>query len=196
MHASAAADKSIRNLGPSSTQSTNNAIHLQLTDAKVLNIRLDNTQSVGVTHATLPALDDNEGVALGHNTELQRLGHTPLDAAVHVLLPVHRGEVGLRLVKVEGVHATVQVAEAGRGRVTRHAEDGADGAVLGEQAGRVTRGGQDDDATSVEVERGADRGHGARLDDADGALDERGELLEVLDIWDGVLGLEASCGTC
>lgn len=158
----------------------------------MLDICLDYPQGVGVTHATLPALDDNQGVALGHNLKLQCPGHTPLDAAVDILLPVHLGEVGLLLVKVEGVDTAVQVGVPGGGGVTGHHEDGADRAVLGEQAGGLARGGEDNDTTSVKVKGSADCGHSARLDDANGPLDKRAELLEVLDVWDGVLGLQAS----
>lgn len=165
---------------------------LLLTNSQVLDICLDYPQGVGVTHATLPALDDNKGVALGHDLELQCLGNTPLDAAVDILLPVHLGEVGLLLVKVEGVDTAVQVSVPGGRGVTGHHEDGADRAVLGEQTGRLARGGEDNDTTSVEVEGSADCGHSARLDDADRPLDKRAQLLEVLDVWDGVLGLEAS----
>lgn len=180
--------------GLSNYLTESNTNFLLLTNSQVLDICLDDPQGVGVTHAALPALDDNKGVALGHNLELQRLGHTPLDAAVDVLLPVDLGEVRLLLVEVEGVDAAVQVTVPGGRGVAGHHEDGADGAVLGEQAGGLARGREDNDTTSVEVQRGADRGHGARLDNLDGTLDKRAELLEVLNVWDGVLGLQASYG--
>lgn len=163
---------------------------LELADAEVLGVGADDAQGVGVAHATLPALDDDDGVAVGQDVELQSLLDGPLDAAVDVLLPVNLVEVGLLLVEEEGVDATVQVGEAGGGGVTGNHEDGADGAVLGEEAGRLARGGEDDDTAGDEVERSADSSHGAGLDGADGALNEAGQLLEVGDVGDGILSLE------
>lgn len=167
-------------------------LSIELTDTQVLDIGLDDPQGVGVTHTTLPALDNDNGVVLGQDVQLHGLGNTPLDTAVDILLPVNLGEIGLRLVEVEGVHATVQMAVPGGAGIPGHHEDGAHRPVLGDQAGRLARGGQNDDTTSVEIQGRADGGHGARLDHADGALDQSAQLLEVGDVWDGVLGLQAS----
>lgn len=144
---------------------------LELADTKVLGVGLDDPQGVGVTHATLPALNNDDGVVLGQDVEFLSPRHGPLDTAVDILLPVNLGEVGLFFGEVEGVHATVQVSVPGGAGVTGHHEDGAHGTVLGEQTGRLARCGQDDDTTGVEVERRTHGRHGARLDDADGALD-------------------------
>lgn len=107
----------------------------------MLYVSLDNTQGVGVAHAALPALDDNHCVVVGEDVELQRLGDTPLDTSIDILLPVNLGEVGLVLGEVEGIYATVQVSVPGSRGVTCDHEDGANGTVLGEQAGGITRGG-------------------------------------------------------
>lgn len=156
----------------------------------MLGVSADNAQGVGVAHATLPALDDNDGVAGGEGVELESVLDSPLDAAVDVLLPVDLVEVGLGLGEVEGVDTTVQVAESRGGGVAGDHEDGADGAVLGEETSRLARGGQDDDTTGTEIEGGADSGHGARLDSADRAAGEGGHLLEVRDVGNRVLGLQ------
>lgn len=161
----------------------------------MLQISLDDAERVGVAHTALPALDDDEGVARRHDVELQRLRDAPLDAAVDVLLPVDLGEIGLVLREVEWVHAAVQVAVSGGGGVAGDHEDGAHGAVLRQQARGHAGGGQHDDAAGVEVKGRSDGRHGARLNGAHRPLDQRAELLEVRDIGDSVLGLEASCLT-
>lgn len=166
---------------------------LQLADAQVVDIRLDNPQRVGVAHAALPALDNDDRVVVGQDIEFQRLGNCPLDTSVDILLPVDLGEIGLLLGKVEGVHATIQVRVPGRRSIPGHHEDGAHGTVLGQQAGRVARCGQNNDTTGIQVERSTHRGHGTRLSSADGPLDEGRQLLKVRHVWDGVLGLEAGC---
>lgn len=73
-------------------------------------------------------------------------------------------------------------------------EDGADRAVLGQQTSSLSAGGKSDDGAGVDVQRGADSSHGARLDNADGALNEGAELLEVLEVGNGVLGLQTGVG--
>lgn len=101
-------------------------------DAEVLGVGADNAEGVGVAHAALPALDNDDGVANSQGLHLESLGNGPLDAEIDVLLPVDLGEVGLVLGEQEGVDTTVQVSKArGRG-VASHHEDGADRAVLGQ----------------------------------------------------------------
>lgn len=165
--------------------------HLHLANAKVLGLGADNAQSVGVAHAALPALDDNDGVAGGQGTELQSLADSPLDALVDILLPVDLAEVGLSLGEEEGVDATVQVSKARGGGVSSDHENGADGAVLGEETSRLARGGEDNDTTGAEIKGSADSGHGAGLNSADGALDKAAHFLKVGDVGNGVLSLEA-----
>lgn len=165
---------------------------VELANAKVLRVSLDNAQGVGVTHTTLPALNNHDGVAGGQNLELKGVVDSPLDAAIHILLPVDLREVRLGLGEQERVHATVQMGESRSCGGSRHHEDGAHGSVLGQHAGRLSGGRQDDDTTGTKVQRGTDSGHGARLDGADGSLDQSAQLLEVGDVGDGVLSLETS----
>lgn len=80
--------------------------HLHLSNAKVLGVSADDAEGVGVTHAALPALDDDDGIANGQGVELQSTLNAPLDALVNILLPVDLGEVGLGLGEQEGVDAT------------------------------------------------------------------------------------------
>lgn len=88
---------------------SNVANHLRvLVEAKVL-LGGDDAESVGVAHAATPALNADDGVAAVENAELDGVHDTPLQAAVDILLPRGGLEVGLLLVEVEGVHATVQV---------------------------------------------------------------------------------------
>jgi hypothetical protein len=147
---------------------------------------------VSVAHSALPSLHNHDGVTLLEDLERHRLTDTPLDALVDILLPVDLGEVRLALGEQERVDTTVQVTKSARRSVSGDHEDGAHGAVLGEQTGRVTGGGEDQDGTGVHVQRGTHGGHGGRLDDADGALAQLGHLLEVRQVRDGVLGLQAS----
>ena len=158
----------------------------------MLGVSVDDAEGVSVAHTALPALNDDDGVTDCEHVKLDSALDTPLDAAVDILLPIDLIEVGLGLGEQERVDTAVQVTVARSGLVASNHEDGADGAVLGEQAGRVTRGGQDDDTSGTEVEGGADSGHGAGLDGADGALGQSAHLLKVRDIRDGVLGLETS----
>lgn len=173
------------------SKSPNFSIHLlHLANAQVGGVSADNAQGVGVTHTTLPALDDNDGVALSQGAELDGVGDSPLDTLVDILLPVDSLKVGLLLGIQERVDATIQVAESRGGGASGDHEDGADGAVLGQQAGGVTRGGQDNDTASGKIERGADSSHGARLDRGNGALHQGAKLLEVGDVGNGVLSLQ------
>ena len=127
-------------------------LHLLLGKAKVL-LGGDNTNSVGVSHTTAPALDTDDGVALVDNTELETVVDRPLKATVDILLPDLDVEVGLLLGEEEGPHTTVQVGVlkifslvwfwirgselvptyARGGVVTSDHQNGAHGAVLGEQ---------------------------------------------------------------
>lgn len=147
---------------------------------------------VGVTHATLPALDNHNALALRENAQLESLGNTPLNSAVDILLPVDLGEVWLLLGEEEWVDTTIQVSISGGAGVSGNHEDRADGAVLGEETSAISGGGKDDDGTCVNVQAGTNGRHGARLDDAGWAFDKVLELLEVRDICDAVLGLQAS----
>lgn len=79
-----------------------------LVQTKVLR-RWDNAEGVGVAHTSPPALYTDNGVALAQNAELDSVHDAPLEAAVDILLPRARLEVGLLLGEVEGVHTAVQV---------------------------------------------------------------------------------------
>jgi hypothetical protein len=95
------------------------------------------TQSVGVAETTPPALDADDSVALLEHTELESVADAPLETLVDILLPGDGLEVGLLLVVVEGVDAAVQVGVARGDGVAGDHDDGADGAVLGDEAGGV-----------------------------------------------------------
>ena len=62
-----------------------------------------------MTHTASPSLDANDGISLVEDTELDCVHDTPLQAAIHILLPWLAVEVGLGLGKVEGIDTTVQV---------------------------------------------------------------------------------------
>lgn len=110
-----------------------------------------------MTHASSPALNTDDGVALVDDLELDSVGETPLKAAVDVFLPDLDVEVGLLFGEVEGVDAAVEVgvleglglvwgyerrgeglwAYASGGFVAGDHDDGADGAVLGKKTSGV-----------------------------------------------------------
>ena len=90
-----------------------------------------------MAEATPPALDANDSIALLEHTKLESVADTPLEALVNILLPRDLLEVGLLLVVVEGVDAAVQVRVARGDGVAGDHDDGADGAVLGDEAGGV-----------------------------------------------------------
>ena len=79
-----------------------------LIQAKVFLSR-NHTNSVGVALPAAPALDADNVVGLVDDAELETVVDTPLEAAVHVLLPDLDIEVGLRFGECEGPDATVQV---------------------------------------------------------------------------------------
>jgi hypothetical protein len=101
----------------------------------------DDTDGVGVTLTTAPALDTNDRLTLLENTQLDGLADTPLETTVNILLPVGATEVRLRLGKVERIHATIEVRIA-RGRLVASDHDnGTDGTVLGDDTGRFAADG-------------------------------------------------------
>ena len=89
--------------------------------------------------------------------------------------------------------------------VTRNHKDGADGAVLGDEAGSVSAGttvsaskeypgwrcyipgGQDHDGTGIEFQTGADGSHGDGLDSGGGTRSKVAQLVEHLEVRDGDL---------
>jgi len=89
------------------------------------------------------------------------MGETPLDTTINVLLPVDFGEVRLGLGKEKRVYATVEMSISRGGRIPGDHDDGAHGAVLGEQASRYAGCGKDEDSSRIEVEGGSDGGHSA-----------------------------------
>jgi hypothetical protein len=93
----------------------------------------DNTNGVGVSLTTAPTLDADDAVATADDAELDTMGDTPFETAVHILLPDLDVEVRLLLGEVEGVHATVQVGIPRGSVVTGDHNDRADGAVLSQQ---------------------------------------------------------------
>lgn len=93
-----------------------------------------------MAETTPPALNADDSVALLEHTKLESVADTPLEALVNILLPRDLLEVGLLLVVVEGVDATVQVRVARGDSVAGYHDDGADGAVLGDEASGVATG--------------------------------------------------------
>jgi hypothetical protein len=62
-----------------------------------------------VSHATTPALDTDDVVALVNEAELESVGNTPLEAAVNIFLPDLDVEIGLLLREGEGPDTTIQM---------------------------------------------------------------------------------------
>lgn len=91
-----------------------------------------------MTHSAAPALDANDIVALVDDTELEAVVDTPLEAAVHVLLPDLDVEIRLGLREGEGPNPTVQVGIPRSSGVAGNHEDGANRAVFGEETSSVT----------------------------------------------------------
>ena len=167
-------------------------IHLlQLTNAKVIRIGLNNAERVGVAHAALPALNDNDRLTLIEDTQGDSVGKTPLDAAIHILLPVDLAKVRLGFGEEEWIHATVKMGVSRGGGISSDGDDGADRAVFGDEASRLAGGREHKDGSSIQIEGSPDCGHGARLNDRHWPLDKSAQLLEVAHVWDGVLSLEA-----
>ena len=156
----------------------------------MVDIGLNDTEGVGVTHTTLPALNNDNSLTFLENVEGNGVAESPLDTAINILLPVDLAKVGLGLGEKEGVDTTVKMGEPGSRVVPGDHDNGSDRAVLGDETSGLAGGGENEDGSGVEVERSADRGHGARLDNGDGALGQAAKLLEVADVGDGVLGLE------
>lgn len=143
-----------------------------------------------MAHATLPALDADDVVATGKDTELDGVLDTELESAVNILLPDLDGEVRLGLGEDEGIDTTVKVGVAGSLGVAGDHDDGADRAVLAESTGGVAGGGQDKDSTGVELNGGRDSSHGNGVNGVDGARGQVTELVEDRDVRDGDLSEE------
>lgn len=94
-----------------------------------------NSESVGVTHASSPALNTDDGIALVENTELDGIHDTPLETTIDVFLPRGRLEVGLGLWEVEGVHASVEVGVSRSPFVAGNHDDRANRPILGDKSG-------------------------------------------------------------
>lgn len=116
---------------------------------------------------------------------------SPLDTTVDILLPVDLAEIRLGLWEKERIYTTVEMGVSRGGRVPSDHDDRAHGAVLGDKTSRISRGGENENSRSVEIQRGPDGRHGARLDNRDGPLDHSAHLFEMVDVGDGVLGLQA-----
>lgn len=74
--------------------------------------------------------------------------------------------------------------------ITSDHQDGADGAVLGQETGSLAAGGQDDNGTGVQLQTGADGSHGDGLGSLGGARSQVAELIEDLEVRNGDLGQE------
>ncbi len=93
-------------------------------------------------HPAPPPLHTDHRIALLQNTELDGVLDAPLQPLVDVLLPRDALEVGLGFGVEEGVDAAVEVGVAGGAGVARDHDDGADGAVFGDEAGGVAAVGE------------------------------------------------------
>lgn len=186
-----------------------------------------------MAHTAAPALDADDRVALGDNAELQAVVDGPLQTAVDILLPDLDVEVGLLLGEVERPHTAVQVRVLSSlvsarsstrsqweivvtypsgGLVAGDHNDGADGAVLGQQAGSVATGcssafrslkgstaphsrhipgGQNDNGAGVQLQAGTDGSHGNRLGGRGRAGAQVAQLVEDAEVGDGNLSQQA-----
>jgi hypothetical protein len=71
--------------------------------------RWHDAESIGVTHATSPALHTDDGVATGEDTELDGVHDAPLETLVDIFLPRGLIEVRLLFVEEERVHSAVEM---------------------------------------------------------------------------------------
>lgn len=90
-----------------------------------------------MAQSTSPSLNANDCVALLEHVQADGVLDAPLEAVVDVLLPWSGLEVGLLHVVVEGVDAAVEVGVSRGTAVAGDHDDGADGAVLGDETGSV-----------------------------------------------------------
>lgn len=97
--------------------------------------RWNNPKSIRMPHSASPALDAHHRITGVQDTQFDRIGDAPLQAVVDVLLPRHFVEVGFLLGEQEWVDTAVEMAVAGGAGVARDHDDGAYGAVFGEEAG-------------------------------------------------------------
>ena len=81
---------------------------LDLRESQVV-LGIYDANGIRVSQTTAPALHTHHLVTLLQDTELDRLGDTPLQAAVNIHLPAGGFEIGLLLGEKERVYATVQV---------------------------------------------------------------------------------------
>lgn len=93
-----------------------------------------------MAHTATPSLHTDDALALLEDSQADGVVDTPLETVVDILLPWGGVEVGLLLVVVEWVDAAVQVRVTRCAGVAGDHDDGADGAVLGDQACGVTPG--------------------------------------------------------
>jgi hypothetical protein len=149
-----------------------------------------------VTHATTPALNTDNAVALLDNTKFDTVVDTPLETSVNVFLPDLDIEVGLCLGEIEGIDAPIQVRIPGCGVVTSDHDNGTDGTVLGHEASGFTtthiladddigqkKGphvpcGQYNNGTSVQFQASTDGRHGNCLNCISRARTKSSELVE------------------
>lgn len=90
-----------------------------------------------MSQTTPPALNSNNIITDSQEACSNGILHAPPQPLVDILLPRDGVEVGLGLGEDEGVDTTVKVREAGDGAVAGDHEDGAVGAVFGDEAGGV-----------------------------------------------------------
>lgn len=93
-------------------------------------LRRDDTNGIGVALSTSPTLHCNDAVAFGQDSQFDRLGDTPFQASVNVLLPIHTVEVWLGLREVEGIHTPIEMGVSRGCCISCDHDDGAHGSVL------------------------------------------------------------------
>ena len=122
--------------------STSVSKHLSvLIQTKIFSSGYD-TDGIGVSHTSAPALDADDGFVLLEDAELDGVEDAPLQAVVDIFLPRRITEIRLLYVVMERIHPAGQMRVAGGAGVARHHDDGADGAIFRDKAssGAATEG--------------------------------------------------------
>ena len=140
-----------------------------------------------VAESSLPSLDGHDGGLGADDVKVESDLETVADTVVDVDLPLlGRDTAGLGV--ENGVDTARKVHLAGGSGVAGNTDDGALGAVLGDEAGRDTRGREDDDGTGVLLNRGGDGRESEGLRGLGRAGSELAELVEETVIRDSRLG--------
>ena len=85
--------------------------------------------------AAAPALNTDHAVAVRQHTQLDCLANSPLQALVHILLPISGPEIGFGFGEAEWIDATIEMRIARCAFIASDHDDGADRPILGEYTG-------------------------------------------------------------